>query len=281
MRILTLIENTSATERLVIEHGVSFYIEAGGKKILFDTGSSEKWAENARRMRVDIKNIDCAVLSYNHADHVGGIDALLSTCPYIKIYMRKDAQSNNYKRMGIFKISIGHSTEFYARRKDNIVAFNSFQEICPGVFLMSDECGEKRHICNDRSLMVEKDGKIVKDMFEGELFMTIFPGEEKKGCVIVSSCSYRGIINIIKTVQNSWIGVPIIAVVGGFHLMGSSTKKINCSASYVSELAKELKDLNIGMLYTCHCTGQMGYDMLKAELGDQVQYLQTGEELEF
>ena len=47
MKIYALMENISHDECLACEHGLSLYIEADGKKILFDTGASEKFADNA------------------------------------------------------------------------------------------------------------------------------------------------------------------------------------------------------------------------------------------
>ena len=40
MRILNLIENTEGTPGCQCEHGLSFYIETGGHRILADTGAS-------------------------------------------------------------------------------------------------------------------------------------------------------------------------------------------------------------------------------------------------
>ena len=55
MKIYALMENISHDECLACEHGLSLYIEADGKKILFDTGASEKFAANAEKMGVDLK----------------------------------------------------------------------------------------------------------------------------------------------------------------------------------------------------------------------------------
>ena len=54
MKIYALMENISHDECLACEHGLSLYIEADGKKILFDTGASENFATNAEKMSVDL-----------------------------------------------------------------------------------------------------------------------------------------------------------------------------------------------------------------------------------
>lgn len=38
MRIYTLMEDTACAPDFVCEHGLSFYIEANGQKLLFDMG---------------------------------------------------------------------------------------------------------------------------------------------------------------------------------------------------------------------------------------------------
>ena len=44
-----LVENTAGGRGLLREHGQSFWIEPGGKEILFDTGQGQVLLNNARR----------------------------------------------------------------------------------------------------------------------------------------------------------------------------------------------------------------------------------------
>ena len=46
MKLTVLMENTACREDLTAEHGLSLYIEACGKKILFDSGASAAFADN-------------------------------------------------------------------------------------------------------------------------------------------------------------------------------------------------------------------------------------------
>ena len=45
MKITVLTENTCKSGNFSCEHGLSLYIEAGDKKILFDMGQTELFAE--------------------------------------------------------------------------------------------------------------------------------------------------------------------------------------------------------------------------------------------
>ena len=53
MKIHCLIENSFSHPNLVSEHGLSLLIEACGKRILFDTGASPAFAENAAIKALD------------------------------------------------------------------------------------------------------------------------------------------------------------------------------------------------------------------------------------
>src|SRR5438046_8366509 len=88
--------------------GFAALIEYGGKRILFDTGDNpDILAKNAKAKGVDLSNLDFAVLSHRHGDHMGGLDYLLSVNPRVKIYAPKE-------NFGVYGFSLPGS--FY--RKD-------------------------------------------------------------------------------------------------------------------------------------------------------------------
>ena len=74
MIIKTLVEDTTSKNNLRSEHGLSLYIETSGKKILFDSGTSGLFMENAIKMGIDISKIDYAIISHGHNDHGGGLE---------------------------------------------------------------------------------------------------------------------------------------------------------------------------------------------------------------
>lgn len=77
MRITVLIENTCKRSDLNAEHGLSLFIETGGLRILFDTGASRAFADNAAQLGIDLRSVDMAILSHGHYDHGGGIARFL------------------------------------------------------------------------------------------------------------------------------------------------------------------------------------------------------------
>ena len=77
MKLYTLMENTTCRDDLACEHGLSLYMETGTHKILFDTGKTGAFADNAKKMGVDLCQVDLCVLSHGHFDHGGGIARFL------------------------------------------------------------------------------------------------------------------------------------------------------------------------------------------------------------
>jgi 7,8-dihydropterin-6-yl-methyl-4-(beta-D-ribofuranosyl)aminobenzene 5'-phosphate synthase len=253
-----------------------------GKKILFDAGATGLFAKNAARMLIDLKKLDAAALSHNHTDHAGGLDTLLGYQPNIKIYAKKAVLTGFFKKAGVFRVPVGLSADYFEKRAENFVLFNNFQQLpdTDGLFLMSNECFEPHF--EDKTLLMKKDGKAVADDYSHELFMVVFPsGEPEDGIVVISSCSHSGVVNILNTVRNTWEGAPILGFVGGIHLTANGGRKLLASFEEIEKIAAEIKAMDIGQIYVCHCTGQKGYERLKLHLGDQVQYLRAGEELEF
>ena len=66
MKIIILVEDLKAGGRLKNEHGLSLYIEKDDKKYLLDVGKSDVFIKNAKKLGVDISDIDAVFISHNH-----------------------------------------------------------------------------------------------------------------------------------------------------------------------------------------------------------------------
>ncbi len=79
MRGSVLVENSGSEERkdLSPEFGLSLHIENNGQNMLFDTGASGVFVDNAEKMGIDISAVTVAILSHHHFDHGGGCTAFL------------------------------------------------------------------------------------------------------------------------------------------------------------------------------------------------------------
>ncbi|WP_319370390.1 MBL fold metallo-hydrolase [uncultured Ilyobacter sp.] len=72
MNIKVLVENNSGNLCLG-EKGLSLYIEADNIKVLFDTGRTSLFIENASKIGVSLTDLDYIVLSHGHFDHGDGL----------------------------------------------------------------------------------------------------------------------------------------------------------------------------------------------------------------
>lgn len=91
LKVTTLVEDTcpdaSPKGPLRGEHGLSFWIEADDKKILFDTGQSgEVLIHNLNALDFNLKNLNGFVLSHPHDDHSGGIKLIADQIKNIPMY---------------------------------------------------------------------------------------------------------------------------------------------------------------------------------------------------
>jgi len=64
-------------QSLLTPWGLSIYVRTPNAEMLFDTGiSPEALKHNAERLGIDLSKIRITVISHEHADHAGGLEAL-------------------------------------------------------------------------------------------------------------------------------------------------------------------------------------------------------------
>ena len=272
MIVKVLSENTSSSEKLGSEHGLSLYIETETHKILFDTGASGLFAENAEKMGVDLTRVDLAVISHGHYDHGGGLKTFLGINNRAKIYLHQKAFEPHYaNRPGGIKAYIG---------LDESLLSNGRFVFCGDRFVIDHELelfsgvDSKRLVPSGNTDLFVKDGDaFVQDDFAHEQNLII----SKNGkTLLVAGCAHNGIINITDQF-NAEKGCLPDYVIGGFHLYNHGTKQ-NEASNVVDEIGNILLETH-SQYYTCHCTGIESYHRLKAVMGEKIGYISTGDQL--
>jgi 7,8-dihydropterin-6-yl-methyl-4-(beta-D-ribofuranosyl)aminobenzene 5'-phosphate synthase len=85
--LITVYDNYQTDPRLKTDWGFSCLVKAKNKNILFDTGAdSSTLLSNIEKMKIDSQNIDFVFISHLHADHTGGLSAILGLRPGLKVY---------------------------------------------------------------------------------------------------------------------------------------------------------------------------------------------------
>ncbi len=107
---LTVIyDNNPFDARLKTEWGLACLIEIDGKTILFDTGGDgPTLMDNLTTLGFDPDRIDAVVLSHEHADHVGGLNAVLSVNHHLSVFVPRSFSSTFLapvsKRAGVIRV---------------------------------------------------------------------------------------------------------------------------------------------------------------------------------
>lgn len=246
MKITVLIEN-SAQPGLLHEHGLSFYIEYGEGRYLLDAGECGAILYNADKLGIDLSQVDKAALSHGHYDHADGLSAFFLANRTAPVYARPRAADVDYVPGRRY---IGVSPGLLSRHARRFDWADGPRELAPGLHLIPDE------VDHEQSLVAETD----------------------EGLVVLNSCCHGGVVKILAQLKEQFPDRPIRAVLGGFHLMGrDGTSSLGPAPEKVRAIAAALRDeLEVGAVYTGHCTGAPAYALLEEELGDRLHPLTAG-----
>ncbi|MDD3929334.1 MAG: MBL fold metallo-hydrolase [Sphaerochaeta sp.] len=272
MNITSLLENTSTHPDIACEHGLSLYIETSSKNILFDTGSSSLFAENAKKLGIDLGKVDLAILSHGHYDHAGGLKTFLSLNDHAPLYIRKEAFGPYYSQREDGRYHyIGIDTELLSSSR--LILTGALTPIAEGISLFSRVEGTEFVPTGNQSLYRKEGDSYLPDSFTHEQYLLIEEGETR---LLISGCSHRGIVNIVKSATEHWCKPPT-HVIGGFHLYNHRTGEPETPE--VLDAIATLLLATKARYYTCHCTGEENYRYLKTKMEDHIAYLAGGDVL--
>lgn len=275
MKIITLVENRSEDNKLKAKHGISLYIETNGKKILFDTGPKDYFIRNAKRLNIDLSDVDYLFISHGHIDHGGGINQFLRINSKAVVYASSNVFHRYYTKVfGNFYFKIGLEEEL--RNHPRIHLIDNDIEISNNMRIFTDVDKKGFFPSNNSKLYKKRDGKYINDDFKHEIYLLI---KENDNLVLFTGCSHAGITNIVEDITDR-LNNNISHVIGGFHLYDPISKKYE-SDKAINLVARSLFNHKIQEYYTCHCTGEEGYKKLKEVLGGRIRELKTGSKIEF
>ena len=277
MRVVNLIENTRGHDRCAYAHGLSFYVETSKHKLLVDLGPSEAALHNAKELGIDLSKVDTVVLSHGHYDHSGGIMPFANINSDARIYMQETADADYYADDG--ERAEGERYRYIGI--DKAIAGLSQAVKIQGDHRIDDELElftirKRSHDLpfTNKRLLIKENGELRRDDFVHEQYLVISEGDKK---ILISGCAHNGILSILDAFKEKYGAEPDM-VISGFHLM-KKTGYTDDELRQIISIGTELMRYSTKFV-TCHCTGETAYEIMKNVLGDQLQYVHSGENVE-
>lgn len=240
MKLTILVDNHTRTgEYYLGEPGLCYYIEDEEERFLFDTGFSGIFADNARKLGIDLSTLDTLVFSHGHNDHTGGLPRFLelNRQPSLKIIAHPDAFRPKTHFDGR-PCGCPISEEDLANRAALVLTKEPYK-VTEHITFMG-EIGHYHDFETHPALgRMDHEEDFMKD--DSALVY-----QTDQGICIITGCSHSGICNIIEEAKQITKDDRILGVIGGFHLFKADDR--------AEQTLSYFKDNGIEILYPCHCT---------------------------
>lgn len=260
MKLTVLTENV-AGGRFLAEHGLSYLIEHDGKTILFDTGHSDVFIQNAQQMGIELQNVvDLIVLSHGHWDHGDGLQYIENKT----LITHPNAFIKRTRKNGLINIGLTLDKETLEKRFKLITSAMPYKISESIIFL--GEIPRSNNFESQSSNFADENG--VEDFVPDDSALAIV---EDKSLIIVSGCAHSGICNICEYAKPVTGISKISAVIGGFHLKHIDEQTQQTIAYFKNE--------QIAEIIPSHCTELPALSAFYSEF--KIDQLKTGQVLSF
>jgi len=275
VRITVLVENRTAAAGLRPEHGLSFWIECDGRRILFDTGAGGALGHNAAQLGVELSTADAIVLSHGHYDHTGGLAAALAAAPGAEVVAHPHALLTRYSlHPGKPPRPVGIPAESEAVFGALPVAQVTWST---GPLALS----ETVHVTGPIPRLTEyedvggpffldADGRVPDPLADDQALWIDTP----QGLVVCLGCGHAGVVNTLDYVRELSGDDRLVAVLGGFHLLQAGAERL-------ARTVEALQALQPRLLAPSHCTGEHAVERLREVFGTHLASGEAGTVLEW
>ena len=282
MRISVLVDDVSSNAEFESEHGLSFFLEEGGKSRLFDVGASALFSRNARRLGLDISDVSALILSHGHRDHTGGLATFFHENAQALVYATPSAFRSYYalRPSGVYEDIGTPKYDEDPRYSSRLRLTSGATTLDSDALLFSDV--STRELTSDANKTLferneKEDGASYRnDRFLHEQNLLVTSRSGKK--ILVVGCAHRGIVNIMNRCVEILGKAPDVAI-GGFHLMIPS-QNATISNDSLDKIAARLADWKT-RYYAGHCVGQAAFERVRSRLGDQISSFGAGDVFDF
>ena len=232
---------------------------------LFDAGPQpDTFSDNVKKLSVDLTSIEQIVLSHYHADHSSGLRSAVpliaearkaAKLPPPKVDLHPDCPECRGLKFPTGKIGTiqppDPTFEELTSLGGTVVASNKAHSICVGSFFVS---GEIPRVTEYETGLPGHMTKLPgKEWAEDPLLMDeryVAVHVTGGGIVVFSACSHAGIVNVCKDAVDRGGGLPLLGVMGGFHLAGGPGVE-----GRVQPTVADMVKLDPKVIFPGHCTG--------------------------
>ena len=281
---------------LISEFGLAMHAESKRgretRNLLMDFGfTPEALNNNASLLAVGPRELDTLVLSHGHYDHFGGLVGFLQQnkgilkaglpfyvggeeCFCSREWVGPPVPGNFgvLDRQALEQASL---TLTYADGPSLVgdhafttgqIGLRSFEKVLsPSTMKIGIKDGIGCYA--DKLPQEEQTKSSIPDLFRHELATAY--NVRGRGLVILTACSHRGVINTIKQAQAASGIAKVYAVIGGFHLAPYPD-------DYVRQTIAALKEMDVAYVIPLHCSGEVFYELAKAEMPSKLLRSYTG-----
>jgi 7,8-dihydropterin-6-yl-methyl-4-(beta-D-ribofuranosyl)aminobenzene 5'-phosphate synthase len=248
LRITVLTENTSRSPDLLAEHGLAFWIEADGHRLLFDTGQGKVLHHNAEHLGISLDTAEFVVISHGHFDHTGGLQSVLGLNEQIAVCLHPAALTAKYAKKeppphrdigvpGLDESSLRRQTKclLWTREPTELIGGvfvtgeiprrNDYEDT-GGPFYRDPACTDPDPLIDDQALYIETSA----------------------GLVVVLGCAHAGVVNTLDYIAKLTGRDQVHAILGGMHLVRATPRRLE-------ETVAALERYGVQKVGTAHCTG--------------------------
>lgn len=257
VKLTVLMDNNTYIDQYFLgEPAVSYYIEDGDVRLLFDAGYSDAFVRNAQAMGIDLTALTHIVLSHGHNDHTRGLQ-YLPPCSAQLI-----AHPHCFLPKFFDNEAIG--APFSAEEASNRWNYNPCKGVLPitGNLLFLGEIPRVTAFEGQNPIgFYQEAGCLHPDFLLDD---TALVYRTERGIFIITGCSHSGICNIVTYAKTVCGDDRLLGVLGGFHLLEDNLQ--------LDKTVETLKSHAPEMLYPCHCVclagkGKMMRAMPVTEVG--------------
>jgi 7,8-dihydropterin-6-yl-methyl-4-(beta-D-ribofuranosyl)aminobenzene 5'-phosphate synthase len=263
---LTYLSDNKNNSGLDSEWGLSVLIDMPSGSWLWDTGQSDIFLRNARKLGLNLDTLNGVAISHGHYDHGGGISALFRETGYNgSIYGHSGCQRERWhvSTQKVEEIGIPGIVKNFKR-------VQSVEKLSEELTLLTDIPRVSGNFEAVQNFYFDKQGT-QPDHVEDDAFLLI---DTASGPVVQLGCCHSGLANSLACLKERTGVSRIHTLLGGLHLY-------NAGEEEMEQAVATIETFDIQNIYPCHCSGDAAAAYLKKRLNCFVGETGTGFSISF